>query len=74
MRFGNNLMDKLDLPLPDEEGPSTYRNTVLLFERLRPGEFQLRVGTPREISRWRSASRRAGTGYSMRGGRQYGVF
>ncbi len=74
MRYGNNSMDKLDLPIPDEEGPPTYRDTVLRFERLSDGTFRLHVGTAGEVRRWRSKSRRQRTLYAMRSGREFGVF
>src|SRR5262249_52322246 len=33
MRFGNNHMDKLNLPVPGEVGPATYESQTLLFGR-----------------------------------------
>lgn len=33
VRFAGNSMDKVNLPVPGREGPSTYDNSVLIFER-----------------------------------------
>jgi hypothetical protein len=55
MRFGNNHMDKLNLPIPGELGPPTYENQTLLFERT--GDiFDLCIGSPQEIIEWKRLS------------------
>ena len=74
LRFGNNMMDKLDLPIPDVEGPPSYGEKTLLFTRENAGTFRITVGTTADISNWKSLSRSAGTLYSMRSGREFGVF
>jgi len=74
LRFGNNSMDKLNLPRPGIEGPLNYSNKTLLFTRQSDGSFLLKVGTPREIRGWKKTSRLQGTFYEMQGGREYGVF
>jgi len=74
LRFGNNQMDKLDLPIPGQEGPSTYRDQTLLFTREPDGSFRMTVGTPEEITNWKTRSRTMGTSFQMRSGRAYGVF
>lgn len=43
VRFGNNQMDKINLPIPGTVGPATYDGQVLLFDRDDPA----RDGTPR---------------------------
>ncbi len=73
MRFGNNYMDKLNLPIPDDEGPSEYEGTTLLFKRHPDGSFEMTVGTPADIRAWKQSSRRQGTLYQMQSGREYGV-
>jgi hypothetical protein len=73
MRFGNNYMDKLDLPIPGIDGPPSYEDSVLRFEREPDGAFRLSLGTPSEVRRWKRSSERAGTLLTMRGGRQWGV-
>src|SRR5205807_1645751 len=74
LRFGNNSMDKLDLPIPGVEGPPSYREQTLLFTRESPGTFRLTVGTPIDIAKWKVKSNAAGTLFTMRSGRKFGVF
>ena len=33
VRFANNMMDKINLPIPGTQGPATYDHSILLFER-----------------------------------------
>jgi HKD family nuclease len=74
MRFGNNYMDKLNLPIPVTEGPRSYDNETLLFHRLADGSFELHVGTKNDIKLWKKVSRSQGTFFKMQSGRPYGVF
>lgn len=74
LRFGNNSMDKLDLPLPGLEGPQTYRGQTLLFTKGAPGTFHLSVGDKDKIRQWKSQSSAHGTLFKMRSGREFGVF
>lgn len=74
LRFGNNSMDKLDLPIPQREGPPSYRDQTLLFCRQPDGSFRLTLGTPAEIRSWTSRSHAQRTLFQMRGGRTFGVF
>lgn len=74
LRFGNNSMDKLDLPIPDVEGPPSYSGQTLLFTRESPTSYRLSVGTPAEIATWKARSQAGGTSYAMRSGREFGVF
>jgi HKD family nuclease len=74
MRFGDNSMDKLTLPLPGNPGPQTYRNQTLLFSKRSDGAFDLYVGNDNDITHWKERSRNQGTTFKMKSGRQYGVF
>jgi hypothetical protein len=74
LRFGNNQMDKLDLPIPGQEGPDTYQDQTLLFRRESDGAFRMVLGTPEQISDWKARSRAMETSFEMRSGRAYGVF
>lgn len=74
IRFGNNQMDKLDLPLPGIEGPPSYSHNTLLFTRRGANTFDLQLGSPGDIAKWKSQSRQAGTLYRMQSGREFGVF
>jgi hypothetical protein len=78
LRFGNNAMDKLNLPVPGTESPAAgYDNSRLLFERIPAGAgerdlFQLRLLTPAQLVALRRrtvAERRI----VMVGGREYGL-
>lgn len=74
LRFGNNSMDKLDLPIPDQEGPPSYSHQTLLFTREDDGSFRLTVGDATDIATWKARSREMNTLFAMRSGREYGVF
>jgi len=74
MRFGNNYMDKLNLPIPNTAGPPSYENQILLFVRSPDGVFDLEVGTPKDVARWRERSIEQGTLFRMQSGREFGVF
>ena len=74
MRFGNNQMDKLNLPVPEDGGPPEYKDRTLLFKRVSSDEFQLSVRSRASASSWKSKSRNQGTLFEMRSGRKYGVF
>jgi HKD family nuclease len=74
LRFGNNSMDKLDLPIPKVEGPSSYSNQTLLFTRESSNSFRLTVGTAGDVAKWKAKSKAAGTLFKMRSGREFGVF
>lgn len=74
LRFGNNSMDKLDLPIPGAEGPLSYRNHILLFSRESARSFRLTVGTVKDVARWKDKSNAQGTLFRMRSGREFGAF
>lgn len=74
MRFGNNSMDKLTLPIPHNPGPQSYENTTLLFTRNTNRVFDLTVGNARQKRLWQQQSRVANGLFQMVGGRQFGVF
>jgi len=74
MRFGNNFMDKLNLPVPGVDGPARYDQSTLLFKRRPDGTFDLEVGSRSSINKWKKVSHEQGTLYRMRGGREFGIF
>ena len=75
VRFGDNSMDKVNLPVPGKDGPRTYDNTFLHFERIEPGLFRVRlVRDQKELQIWRKKSQRQGLLYIMSGGRQFGLY
>lgn len=42
VRFANNAMDKINLPVPGADGPDSYDHSFLVFERLSTGAGGLR--------------------------------
>ena len=79
LRYGNNEMDKLNLPVP-ATGTIDYRNKTLLFTRtVGPNgsvRFTMEIGQAGDRSKWRTRSRRAKTAFKFGGGsqREFGVF
>lgn len=74
MRFGNNQMDKLNLPSPYDIKLDTYEDKILLFTRLGDEIFNMRVYQHRDIKRFRRLSDHNKSLYKMKSGREYGVF
>ncbi len=79
MRFGDNSMDKLNLPVPGRRGaPDTYDYAVLRWTRgWHPpyGEvFVLEMLDEAQAAAAREASERAGTLFEMSGGRRWGIY
>lgn len=77
VRFGNNSMDKVNLPIPETEGPDSYDNSIILFERLgvdylgRPS-FRVQLGTQNDLEGWKGSAA-GGHDYAMQSGRRYGT-
>lgn len=74
VRFGNNSMDKINLPIPEDDGPENYDNTVVHFERVGPRRFRVTLGAPREARIWRGLSTAQGMQYELAGGRGFGFY
>ena len=74
VRFGDNQMDKINLPVPGEDGPATYDNSVIHFERTGPSRFRIRLGTNAEITQWTQRSELQGLRYTLAGGRAFGFY
>lgn len=73
MRFGNNGMDKINLPRPGGNHPARYDHRYLLWERLPDGRFRLEV-RPNGAA-WRRASRNEGSYFRYSGSsRTWGYF
>lgn len=77
VRFGNNMMDKVNLPVPGVNGPANYDNSVLIFDRAGIGPkglplFRLTVTNMRGLA----ARKRVAANHvdlAMHGGRPYGL-
>lgn len=74
LRFGDNSMDILTLPIPGQGGPARYDQQVLLFRRIGVRKFVLEVGAAAVAAAWRQRSDVVGGTHSMRYGRTFGVF
>ena len=74
LRFSNNSMDVLTLPVPGAGGPSQYDREVLLFRRIGVRRFVLRIARQRDVERWRRESDRVDGQFQMASGRRWGVF
>ena len=74
MRFSDNSMDVLTLPVPGEEGPEAYDQRALHFTRVGVREFNLSIGAPVEARKWKRRSATIDGSYKMKSGRQWGVY
>ncbi len=77
LRFGNNSMDKINLPIPGAGGPPDYVGQTLLFTRRGDGRglvYDLRLANPGTKREWSRRSRQAQGLFRMRSGRTWGVF
>ena len=77
VRFGNNYMDKVNLPVPGKDGPDSYDDYVLIFERAqtRAGGlplFRLTVTDEAGVAN-RRAHARAELAVPLRSGRGMGL-
>ncbi|WBB49783.1 hypothetical protein O3597_04695 [Verrucosispora sp. WMMA2044] len=72
-------MDKINLPIPGRDGPDTYDNTVLIFDRADEIDadgndvFNLEVTNETGLRR-RQALATAVVPLQMAGGRRFGLF
>ena len=74
IRFSNNSMDVLTLPVPDAGGPPRYDRTVLLFAKHPHRKFVLSLGSRVQAQEWRRLSGAKDACYAMTSGRRWGVF
>jgi hypothetical protein len=74
LTYSDNKMDKLILPIPGAGGPPAYDNEYLLFERTKPGVFQLSIGTKATKAQWLKRSVAIDGAFRMSSGREWGVF
>ena len=74
LRFSDNSMDVLTLPVPGVDGPEAYDKKILHFEKIGVREFGLTIGNGREIAKWKRASRSISGDFRMQSGRRWGVY
>lgn len=74
MRFSDNSMDVLTLPVPGDGGPDAYDGKTLHFERVDIRTFVLTIGGGRDTNQWRRRSVAVKGAYAMKSGRRWGVY
>lgn len=74
LRFSNNSMDVLTLPIPGRGGPLKYDQELLRFRRIGVRFFELVVGAGSDGRKWRSQSERIEAAFEMASGRPWGVY
>lgn len=75
IRFSNNGMDVLLLPVPGQGGPPTYDDRILCFEREKSGTFALTVHPLSAVGQFTKRSDTVGARFGMSGsGRRFGVY
>jgi HKD family nuclease len=74
LRFSNNSMDVLTLPIPDAEGPTAYDGETLLFRTTGLNTFTLTIGGSKDKAKWERQSQRIEATFKMSSGRKWGVF
>ena len=74
LRFSNNSMDVLTLPVPGADGPAAYSRETICFERIGVRRFRLVLGAPRDLTRWKRRSEGIDGYFRMSRGREWGVF
>ena len=74
LRFSNNSMDVLTLPVPGGDTPREYDKKTLHFEQTGVRAFRLTIGSSSEVKRWRQLSSSIGGKHAMKSGRQWGVY
>lgn len=74
LRFSDNSMDVLTLPVPEVEGPEAYDQQTVHFHRVGVREFLLTVGDAVEVKDWKRRSRSIDGCFRMQSGRQWGVY
>jgi len=77
VRFANNQMDKVNLPIPGADGPASYDNSILLFERSGSTshgtpKFRILIGDEADLEKWKDESS-SEEERTMQSGRRYGV-
>ncbi len=71
LKFGDNEMDKLNVPPVGSRGDQFYRGKTLLFTRKPDGTFKFDVGDDAKRERWKARSR---TAVYKVGPREWGLF
>ena len=74
IRFSNNAMDVLTLPIPNSEGPPKYDQETLCFTQIDVRKFRLEIGKTQNLNHWKRRSRMINGAFKMNSGRRWGVY
>ena len=74
LRYSNNSMDVLTLPVPEECGLDTYNQRTLCFTRTGLRKFKISVGDKQKQKTWKQKSKSVKCEFKMSSGREWGVF
>jgi len=74
LKYGDNHMDKLNIPPAGDRGKMFYRDKALLFRRATLHEFEFHVGDRRQRAGWRRSSKAQGVLYRLSPTREWGLF
>ena len=75
LSFSDNMMDKLNLPMPGAIGPLAYDNQYMIFQEVGPHRYDLSIGTKADKANWTKRSKAIGAAFKMASsGREWGVF
>lgn len=74
LRFSDNSMDVLTLPVPGDGGPDAYDHKTLHFKRVDVRTFVLTIGGSKATGRWQRRSVTVGGAHRMKSGRRWGVY
>lgn len=77
LRFSDNSMDVLTLPVPEDPWPDSYDQQCIWFTKVARGprlEYKMQVGGAALRRRLRRLSNSQGTAFTMTSGREWGIF
>ncbi len=74
LSYSDNKMDKLNLPIPGDNGPETYDKQNLLFSEISSHVFRLTIGSNADKASWLRKSKAIDASFKMASGRKWGVF
>lgn len=74
LKYGDNQMDKLNVPPAGERGRTYYRGKTLLFRRRPDGGYDFLPGDNAQRQRWRQASEARGVVHRLSPTREWGLF
>jgi hypothetical protein len=74
LKYGDNGMDKLNIPPVGDRGDMFYARKTLLFTRVAPRVFEFRVGDDSDKRKWHHESRLRGVLMPRISQREWGLF